>query len=36
MPLGILSLVIVETAESTDYYIITTFGTLTMVSMRPS
>ena len=32
MPIGILSLLIVETDEITDYYIITTFGTLTMVS----
>ena len=35
LPLGILSLLIVETAEITDYYIITTFGTLTMVSRAP-
>ena len=35
MPLGILSLLIVETAEITDYYIITTFGTLAMVSRAP-
>lgn len=31
---GILSLVIVETAETADYYIITTFGTLTMIFIQ--